>query len=63
MYIGSIGAAGRYHQGLISEILIYNTSLSQSTRQQIEGYLAAKWMIQSNLPASHPYKSIVPLEP
>lgn len=63
LYIGSLGAAARYHHGLLSEMLIYNTNLDLSTRQQVEGYLAAKWMIQSNLPASHPYRTIEPLKP
>jgi len=41
--------------GTISEILIYNTHHTTTQRQNIEGYLALKWNIQSKLPVSHPY--------
>ena len=39
----------------MSEILVYNTSLSLSDRQSVEGYLAWKWGLQTTLPLSHPY--------
>jgi len=39
----------------INEIIVYNTSLTTLQRQQMEGYLAWKWGLQANLPASHPY--------
>ena len=47
---------GEYLNGYIQEIIVYNTSLTQFQRQQVEGYLAWKWGIQTNLPTSHPYK-------
>jgi hypothetical protein len=37
------------------ELLFYSTTLTTTQRQQIEGYLAWKWGLQSNLPANHPY--------
>jgi hypothetical protein len=43
--------------GTIHEILIFNSGLTTLQRQQVEGYLAWKWGLQGNLPASHPYKS------
>ena len=43
--------------GDINEIIIYNSALTTSQRQQVEGYLASKWGLQSNLPATHPYYS------
>lgn len=46
--------------GFISEILVYNTSLTQSDRQKVEGYLSWKWGLQSNLPTTHPYYSNAP---
>jgi hypothetical protein len=49
--------------GFISEILIYNTSLSTTERQKVEGYLSWKWGLQGNLPSSHPYYSISPTAP
>jgi hypothetical protein len=39
-----------YNNGTIGEILVYNTGLTTGQRQQIEGYLANKWNIQSALP-------------
>lgn len=40
----------------ICEILYYNRVLSQSEREQVEGYLANKWGILGLLPITHPYK-------
>jgi hypothetical protein len=59
---GSIGNyAGNLYQGNIAEILIYNPSLdSDAKRQKIEGYLASKWGLQSQLISSHPYKNVAP---
>jgi Concanavalin A-like lectin/glucanases superfamily len=37
-----------------NEIIIYNTALSTTQRQQVEGYLAWKWNLQGSLPALHP---------
>jgi hypothetical protein len=51
---------GRPWVGFISEVLCYNTSLTLSQRQQIEGYLAWKWALVPLLPSTHPYKTIVP---
>lgn len=43
--------------GDISEVLIYNNALSNAERQQVEGYLAWKWGMQSTLPVTHPYSN------
>jgi hypothetical protein len=50
-------ANSRYLDGNISEILVYDSALSNTDRQNIEGYLAWKWGLQSALPASHPYNN------
>ena len=50
---------GPFH-GFMSEILVYNTSLSTTDRQKIEGYLSWKWGIQGNLPSTHPFYSSSP---
>ena len=41
--------------GEISEILVYNSTLSNTDRQNVEGYLAWKWGLQASLPTIHPY--------
>jgi hypothetical protein len=41
--------------GNISEILLVSRAVNTAENQQIEGYLAWKWGLQSNLPANHPY--------
>jgi hypothetical protein len=46
--------------GKIGEILLYNTALTTSQRQQVEGYLAYKWGLTSSLSATHPFKKIQP---
>jgi len=43
--------------GSVSEVLVYNTALTTTQRQQIEGYLAAKWGLLNNLPG----KTLSPL--
>jgi len=48
------GSDVSYWLGNISEVIIYNSSLTTIQRQQIEGYLAWKWGLQKNLPPSHP---------
>jgi len=37
----------------IYEIIVYNTLLSDVQRQSVEGYLAKKWALTSNLPGTH----------
>jgi hypothetical protein len=56
--IGVNGVAdGGFLNGSISEVLIYNTVLSTTNRQIVEGYLAWKWGTQGSLPVAHPYYS------
>jgi hypothetical protein len=60
--IGHSTYTGNTFKGSMSEILMYTptSALTSSQIQQIEGYLAWKWGIQSNLPAGHLYKSSAP---
>ena len=44
-------------KGLIAEVLVFSSALSDNERQQIEGYLAWKWGLQNSLPANHNFKS------
>ena len=48
-----------YWTGYVGELIAFNTNLSTTQRQQIEGYLAWKWGLTSSLPSSHPY-ALVP---
>jgi hypothetical protein len=50
---------GRYLTGFIQEVLIYS-SITSLERQQIEGYLAWKWGLQTSLPTSHPFRLFPP---
>ena len=53
--VGKYVNDGSYNmKGNTAEILFYNTNIPNNF-QQIEGYLAWKWGLQANLPASHPY--------
>ncbi len=45
---------------VVSEILIFSSSLSASEKEKVEWYLAHKWGQDSVLPANHPYKNTPP---
>jgi len=45
---------GLYMNGDICEILLFSSTIDNTQRQQIEGYLAQKWGLTSQLPAGHP---------
>jgi hypothetical protein len=51
-YVNIIAIASIY------EVIVYNTVLTTSQRQRIEGYLSQKWGIQSSLPSTQPFKQI-----
>jgi hypothetical protein len=59
-YRSSIGDAYEGYQGTIHEMLIFNTALTTSQRQQVEGYLAWKWGPQISLPDTHAFKKFRP---
>jgi FtsP/CotA-like multicopper oxidase with cupredoxin domain len=59
MYSGGTAASYGY-RGQIGEIVIYNRYLTPAETEEIEGYLACKWGLQSSLPASHPYRVACP---
>jgi len=54
-----------YLTGYIFECIVYDTALSLSDYQKVEGYLAWKWGFQSRLAAGHPYltNAFAPLLP
>jgi hypothetical protein len=47
----------------LGEMITYNTFLTNSQREQIEGYLAHKWGLTSSLYSTHPYKTLPPIFP
>lgn len=56
---GYLGTS-EFSNGDIAEIVVYNRALSTAEREKIEGYLANKWGLMGNLPASHSYKNSAP---
>ena len=47
-------------RGYVGEVIAYNNQLNNYNRQQVEGYLAWKWGLQTSLPVAHPYYSASP---
>ena len=50
-----VGGPSNYFNGSVSEVLVYNSTLTTIQRQSIEGYLASKWGVKSKLPTTHPF--------
>lgn len=59
-YIGNRTAFSQAFDGEIAEVILYDRNLGQSEYEQVQGYLAHKWGIESRLPSGHPYKSSPP---
>jgi len=57
--VGRFGM-GDFYNGMLYEILIYNPGLSIDRRQKVEGYLAHKWGVATQMMAGHPYKTAAP---
>jgi len=53
----SIITSASFH---VCEIVAYNRALATTDRQMVEGYMAWKWGITSQLPTGHPYKQFPP---
>jgi hypothetical protein len=58
-----LGGPSNYFNGSLSELLIYSSTLTSNQRQQVEGYLAAKWGLRSQIISTHPYLTILPSAP
>jgi len=62
----SVQVGARYDQttvpfdGDIAEVVMVTNDPTTATRDKLEGYLAHKWGLTSNLPSTHPYKSSAP---
>lgn len=60
LQIGSQGNNTALFLGDYCELLIFNSLLSTTDQQLVEGYLAWKWGTESLLPNTHPYYSAAP---
>ncbi len=58
---GGTTTGNNFHKGPIAELLVFDRSINESERVQLEGYLANKWMSNENLSVSHPFKTFSPL--
>jgi hypothetical protein len=56
------GDASQFFNGGMAECLVFNSEIPTSQRQQVEGYLAWKWGLQTSLPSNHPFRYI-PISP
>jgi hypothetical protein len=54
------GDLNRTLNGGIGQFTYYNRTLTLNEMQQVEGFLAWRWGIQSNLPQDHPYSVSMP---
>ena len=52
------GGPGFWYIGNVYEVLFYNSVLTTSQCQQVEGYLAQKWGLIESLPSTHPFKKL-----
>jgi streptogramin lyase len=55
-----IGGPSNYFSGSISELIIYNSTLTLQQRQAVEGYLTQKWGLGSQIVPLHPYGGFPP---
>lgn len=51
----NINTIGSNFSGIIYEIVMYSTVLNKVDRQNVEGYLATKWDVQTFLTSNHPF--------
>ena len=48
---------GRYANGDLAELMVFNHAFTEAEVQMVEGYLAEKWGLRGSLPSTHPFKS------
>ena len=53
------GSYANFFVGYVGEIIIFNRSITNTERQQVEGYLGWKWGLQASLPLAHPYYTTI----
>ena len=62
-YVGAPVYGNEPFIGYIGEMIVFNSALNSSQRQQMEGYLAWKWGTQTSLAVNHQYLSIPAIVP
>jgi hypothetical protein len=60
VWVGTSDSNNELFNSYICEIVYYSYLLPTTLKQQVEGYLAWKWGLQSKLPVSNPYISVSP---
>jgi len=60
MMIARHGSAAPHFQGRIAEFVMFDEAISVGEAEIIEGYLAWKWGLESQLPAGHTYSDMPP---
>lgn len=58
--VGAATSTSDFLNGFVSEVILYNRNLGSNERQNVEGYLAWKWGLGSNLPTSQPFRYYTP---
>ena len=56
----AVDKVGQDFSGEIAEVLVFDEQINSVSRQKIEGYLAHKWNLSSQLPELHPYADAPP---
>jgi hypothetical protein len=59
-FLNAPTASGSRLNGFMYEIIAYDRGLTNSERQQVEGYLAWKWNLNTSLPTTHPFYKVSP---
>ncbi|MFM7021469.1 MAG: putative Ig domain-containing protein, partial [Flavobacteriales bacterium] len=59
---GGNGFVSRYHKGPVSEVLVFESAISDAQNQLLEGYLASKWKVNNELSVAHPYLKKSPFD-
>lgn len=62
LYLGTYAPSDLSYDSSLAQIIIFSRVLNQAERELIEGYLAWVTGLTANLPSTHPYRSIHPLE-
>ena len=58
--LGAWNNGGNASNVSLGEVIVLDSTLNTNDRQLLEGYLAHKWNLTSNLPLGHPYKTNPP---